>query len=1201
MMNQRQQTIKRIVENADFRGKRLSVKWLFIACCLAFLRNAAIAQSFFNLTAAEVKIDTVLPSFHYSQPLGPAYADSLYEVTIDYPEFIDMSAADVARYQSITDAPLPAMPEVSQYVGVAQKRGTLYVSFVPLVFREGRYQKLVSFHVTVKGHVIPTYLARASSDAPDSHAERYAAHSVLVHGTWAKIRVSETGIHQLTDAVVRQAGFSDPKKVKIYGYGGAMQPEKLTAEYLAATDDLQEVPTCTIGGRRLFYAVGPVNWANETSLVRERNPYSDYGYYFLTESDATPLTIDSATFANSYISTANDFHSHYEVDDYAWFHGGRNLYDSKLFGIDVSRSYTLPAYSSDGTLVVSMSYAGACEAKVSVNDSVVGSIKATSSNGKAFPDSYSKAAADRWTFTLKGGLRKDANTITIHQTSGTDMRLDYITIVSTSPKPISSLSANSWPAPEYVYRITNQDLHADPQADMVIVIPTTQAFRSEAERLKAFHEKRDNMRVNIVPADELYNEFSSGTPDANAYRRYMKMLYDRAADDSDLPRYLLLFGDGAWDNRMLSSNWRMTSPDDFLLCYESENSFSEVSCYVCDDYFCLLDDDEGGNLLSDKFDAAVGRLTARTPAEAKVLVDKILAYDANEQAGAWQNIICFLGDDGDNNLHMKDAEYVYNNVSTAYPDYQYKKIYWDAYTRVSSSTGQSFPDVTRLIKQQMQSGALIMNYSGHGAAYCLSHEQVVKLADFNESSSMRLPLWLTASCDIMPFDGQEENIGETAMLNKNGGAIAFYGTTRTVYASYNRPMNQLYTNYVLSTTADGQRMSVGEAARLAKNSFTAGTTAMLINKLQYTLLGDPALVLTTPTLQLVVDSVNGHPVTAGRQALPAGSVAKVSGHVEGADNFNGVATITVYDKEETIVGHKYDASATSAITFKDRPNIVYTGSDSISNGRFSFVFAVPMDVSYSSETGLMSVFAVNDTKTLSGHGKYEDFVLSGTDNMDNDGIGPSIYCYLNSESFMNGGKVNSTPFFVAQLTDKDGINAAGNGIGHDLELIVDGQMSLTYNLNDYFVYDFGDYRNGTVGFSLPALNDGPHKLLFRAWDMLNNSSTAELTFTVDAKLEPALFNVVCTQNPATTSTRFIISHDRAGSQMDVELEIYDTAGRKLWTKAESGIAADHTYVIDWDLTTGSGSRLRTGVYLYRVLISNNGSTKASLAKKLIVL
>jgi hypothetical protein len=249
----------------------------------------------------------------------------------------------------------------------------------------------------------------------------------------------------------------------------------------------------------------------------------------------------------------------------------------------------------------------------------------------------------------------------------------------------------------------------------------------------------------------------------------------------------------------------------------------------------------------------------------------------------------------------------------------------------------------------------------------------------------------------------------------------------------------------------------------------------------------------------------------------------------------------------------------------------------------------------------MSLYAVNDDKTLEAHGKYSNFTLSGNGDYSNDGIGPSIYCYLNSESFVNGGRVNATPYFVARLTDNDGINAAGNGIGHNLELVIDGQMSSTYNLNEYFQYEFGDYRNGTVGFSIPTLSEGRHTLLFRAWDILNNSSTAELSFVVDPKQEPTLLSVICTNNPTKGVTRFVISHDRTGSEIDVVLEIFDISGRKLWEKSESGVPANNTYVVDWDLTVGSGSRLHTGVYLYRLLVSSNGSTQATNARKLIVI
>jgi hypothetical protein len=215
-------------------------------------------------------------------------------------------------------------------------------------------------------------------------------------------------------------------------------------------------------------------------------------------------------------------------------------------------------------------------------------------------------------------------------------------------------------------------------------------------------------------------------------------------------------GDASWDNRMLTSDWRTYSPDDFLLCYQSEESFSTTNSYVSDDYFCLLDDGEGSDLTKkDKTDVGVGRLTARTEEEARIMVDKIFGYVANANAGDWQNTLCFMGDDGNGNVHMAEADAAAIVAAEASASFDIKKIYWDAYQRTTISTGNRYPDATRLIKQQMQQGALLMDYCGHGVTYCLSHEQVVRIEDFAEQTSLRLPLWVTASCDIMPFDSQE--------------------------------------------------------------------------------------------------------------------------------------------------------------------------------------------------------------------------------------------------------------------------------------------------------------------------------------------------------------------------------------------------------------------------------------------------------------
>ena len=181
-----------------------------VACALLFSSVHAEAQEWVNLTAGQVRIDSLLPVYTWQKQLGPRYADSVYTVSIEYPEFIEMSKADVARYQAISGEPLPELPMVTQTIGVARKQGVLDVSLVPLVFRDGKYRKLVSFRLKVNSS--PKAKARTRTDG---EVERYAGHSVLREGTWAKIRVPESGFYQLSDALIKKAGFSDMNKVKV--------------------------------------------------------------------------------------------------------------------------------------------------------------------------------------------------------------------------------------------------------------------------------------------------------------------------------------------------------------------------------------------------------------------------------------------------------------------------------------------------------------------------------------------------------------------------------------------------------------------------------------------------------------------------------------------------------------------------------------------------------------------------------------------------------------------------------------------------------------------------------------------------------------------------------------------------------------------------------------------------------------------------
>ena len=1167
---------------------RLAGILAFLSLCLT-----ASAQRFFNLTYDETSVDSVLPRFTYSIPLTEDYRDSIYTSSILYPEFVDMTALDVQHYRGLSSDSLLALPRISQQIVMDRGRGMLNIHFCPLVYRDGKYQFLVSFMLRVDAREANRSMRRAARRAPGAGGSRYAAHSVLASGRWVKIRVPSSGVYEVSAALARKAGFSDLSKVKVYGYGGNLQNERLDGNELQALDDLKEVATCTVNGRRLFYANGPVTWSSNTATRRTRNPYSDYGYYFLTSDEAEPLTVDSTAFLNSFYPSANDYHSLYEVDGYSWYNGGRNLFDTEPIANGHTKRVVLTntSHSSSGKLSVNLTAGSRTEAQVMVNDSVLGTLY-------IYLGEYDKGNERAATYALNNLHTTD--TVKIKVTSGGPARLDYVQMAWEKPEPAPNLKG-AFPSPEYVYAITNQDHHADPEADMVMIIPTSQKLKAQAQRLAAFHEKHDTLRVNIVPADELYNEFSSGTPDANAYRRYLKMLYDRAGHGGRAPRYLLLFGDCVWDNRLRTADCSSLNADDLLLCYESENSFNTVECYVDDGFYGLLDDGEGTNPQSaDMLDLAVGRFPVRTEAEARVLVDKTIGYVSNKNAGAWQNVLMFMGDDGNNNMHMDDANKAADDIAARYPGYQIKKVMWDAYTQEMSSTGRSYPEVSSIVKQQQRNGALIMDYAGHGRPDQISHESVLKLTDFKGFTNKNLPLWITASCDIMPFDGIEENIGEAAMLNQAGGAVAFFGTTRTVWANYNKVINMAFLRLVLGQDG-GKPMTMGEAQRQAKNLMITAGQDLTTNKLQYSLLGDPAIALNQPQMKVVVDSINGQAVGSTPITLKAASVARVSGHIENATRFSGTMTAVVLDSKELVTCRQNaSADADSSFQFYNRSKAIYSGSDSVVAGKFSLRFAVPVDLNYSGETGEMNIYAVNNEHTLTAHGYTDNFVLGGSAAL-TDTVGPKIFCYLNTPDFVSGDRVNTTPYFVAQISDDNGINATGNGVGHDMQLIIDGKATQTYTLNDNFTYDFGTYTSGSVGFTLPMLEPGPHKLMFRAWDTMNNPSTVQLDFKVVKGLKPTIYNVSATRNPASTSTTFIISHNFGGSNVDVILDVYDLSGRLLWTHSESGPSTTGTYSVDWNLTQNNGYRVPTGVYLYRARVSCDGSGAASKARKLVII
>ena len=417
-------------------------KYIRSAISLLFLMAsfAMQAQRFFNLTYDQVRVDSILPHFGHAIPLTGNYQDSIYTASIVYPEFAEMTRADIANYNANWGKQLPEMPQLEQRIVLDRKRAMLNIGFCPLVFRDNRYQMLVGFMLKVEAKPLKrTQRKTLAVTRATPKAARYANNSVLATGRWAKIRVPASGVYQITESLIRQAGFNDMNKVKVYGYGGNLQNERLEGAELQAKDDLKEVATCFVDGKRLFYAKGPVSWENASAAIRTRNPYSDYGYYFLTQSDGEPLRVDESAFLNSFYPSADDYHSLHEVDNFSWYPGGRNLFENTPINRGTKKSYTIDAPIADtgGSITVTLSAGTATRANISINGKRLGEINVS------IPSKYDKGNRADFFANIEQFAAK--NEVTIEVTQGGPARLDFISIATSKPRNAPDLHAAHTP------------------------------------------------------------------------------------------------------------------------------------------------------------------------------------------------------------------------------------------------------------------------------------------------------------------------------------------------------------------------------------------------------------------------------------------------------------------------------------------------------------------------------------------------------------------------------------------------------------------------------------------------------------------------------------------------------------------------------------------------------------------------------------
>lgn len=768
-------------------------------------------------------------------------------------------------------------------------------------------------------------------------------------------------------------------------------------------------------------------------------------------------------------------------------------------------------------------------------------------------------------------------------------------------------------SPEIVGEVPNQNLHGEEIPDLIIV--STQALLPEADRLAAYHRDKDGMKVLVVWQDQIFNEFSGGTPDATAYRMFAKMFYDRwkatAAEGDTYPTQMLLFGDGAYDNRKISRTWQKPYLQDteFLLTFQSVNS-TNVSSYVTDDYFGLLDNQPASlNIGWRNYNMAVGRFPVRTLAEARVAVNKTIAYMEDREVGTWRIRACFVADNGDS--HAVESSRLIDTVRRYAPGIMPIRVYQDVYPHVIENGLNSIPGAKKKLFETLKDGVFLLNYTGHGGPAGWTDEHMLTLNDIHNLNYKHLPIWLTATCDFSNFDNQNTSGGEEVFLHEKSGSPLLLTTTRVVYNTQNEKINGFMLRRIFDKDKHGRYRSLGEVIRSAKQSMLTTTYPDSINQLSFFLMGDPSVRLSLPIRRVALTDINDKkPGAVGSIELKSlekvvlkGKITDEAGAFDEA--FTGKVFLTIFDGKKKMKALEEEGNS-PYLEYYDYPNVMYAGIADVKDGLFETSFIVPKDVNYSEEEGRINLYAYDEnTKTEAMGVDYSISVKPGVpDEVVEDNDPPEIrQCFLNDSTFRSGDVVNSTPLFFAEIFDLNGVNFSGSGVGHDITLCIDGRADLTYNLNSYFVNSGTDAGLGTILFMIPELEEGDHTARLTVWDIFNNANNYDFSFRVVADLAPNIADVILYPNPVREEGTFRIFHNRPGSDLDVRIEIYDFTGRliKSLPITAQSTAYGEPLEVKWDLSSNYGVRVSNGFYLYRCVVNSPGGQQASMAKKMIVI
>lgn len=743
--------------------------------------------------------------------------------------------------------------------------------------------------------------------------------------------------------------------------------------------------------------------------------------------------------------------------------------------------------------------------------------------------------------------------------------------------------------------------------DIDYLIITPSFLNVQAERLANFHRKNSGMSVRVVNADLIYQEFCSGKQDIGAIRNFVKYVYDNASSNTNRVKYLCLFGDTSFDPKNI-----LRTNSCILPIYSDVRSLSLFNSFISDDFFGLMDDNEGDmtSSTSSGLDIAVGRMLVNNTAQADEMVDKVLEYHDTKSYGRWRNNFVLISDDVDvpgESVLQQGLDNLGNQIFAQKPFVNLKKIHADSYVQETAAGGKRYPKARQDIINSFDQGALVFSYFGHGGEEGLASERLWDNADgLALNNQYKYPLFVTITCEFTRFDNPfKVSGGEILYNNPKGGAISLVTTTRLIFISTGLDINNALSEnlYGLNSNSLG---SMAEALRKAKNSY--GSNALMVFYI-----GDPATMLALPKPKIVLTKINDIPLSQPTPTLQALSNIKLTGEIRDESgntllsNYNGDLAVNIFDKSiiRSTFGNDgvLSGGRLAIMNFTVLGETIFRGNATVNNGLFEFNFVVPRDIRVPVGDGRISFYA-KKTNTLEDQTGFDTSIQIGGINLNapRDNVAPTGRLYLNDETFVTGGNTNQSPILLAFLEDENGINTA-SGIGHDIIAILDGDETKPFILNDYYETEPNNFKKGRLRFPFRNLAVGLHTIELRAWDVYNNPLSIEIQFVVVSSEEITLTNVLNYPNPFVDYTQFWFTHNKPFEPLQVQVQVFTITGKVVWTKNE--IITTEGFLsrnITWDGKDDFGDRIGKGVYVYKLSVQSTLSNqKAEKYEKLVIL